>query len=252
MNRKIKQASALAVGLLLLLSLAGAALAQDEPSSELERKVRALAPGATSIAISETPLEGILQVQLNNEIYYATEDARYLLIGRILDLDTRVNITDLAKSAIRMDLLADMDTSQQISFTPTETKHELLVFTDIDCGYCRKLHSQIDEYLAEGIAISYAAFPRAGPDSHSFEKYVSVWCADDQRDALTLAKNGDEPEPLQCENPVAEQYELGKNIGVTGTPALVTSDGTLIPGYVPPTQLKQRLDAIAAEIAPAD
>ncbi len=252
MNREIKQASALAVGLLFLLTLAGVAFAQDDTTTEIERKVRALAPGAISIAISETPLDGILQVQLNNEIYYATEDAKYLLIGRIMDLDTHVNITDLAKSAIRKDLLAGLDTSQQISFTPTEIKHELLVFTDIDCGYCRKLHNQINEYMAEGIAINYAAFPRAGPDSHSFEKFVSVWCADDQRSALTLAKNGDEPEPLQCENPVAEQYELGKSIGVTGTPALVASDGTLIPGYMPPAQLKQRLDAIEVELAQAD
>ena len=252
MNRMIKQVSALGAGLLFLAATAGVTLANDEAATEIEKKVRALAPGATSIAISETPLEGILQVQVNNEIYYASSDARYLLIGRIMDMDTRVNITDLAKSAIRKDLLVNLDSSQHISFTPIKPRHELLVFTDIDCGYCRKLHSQIDEYMAEGIAINYLAFPRAGPNSHSFEKYVSVWCADDQRNALTLAKNGDEPEALQCDNPIGDQYELGLDIGVTGTPALVTSDGTLIPGYMPPAQLRQRLEELEAALAQAD
>lgn len=238
--------------LLFSMAWAGLAMAQEDAATEIERKVRELAPSATSIAISETPIEGILQVQINNEIYYASQDAKYLLIGRILDMDTRVNITDQAKSSIRRDLLEGLDQSQQIAFSPPVPEHELLVFTDIDCGYCRKLHSQINEYMDEGIAIKYLAFPRAGPSSHSFEKFVSVWCAEDQQHAMTLAKNGEEPEPLQCDNPIEEQYELGLSIGVSGTPALVTMDGTLIPGYVPPAQLKERLVALAAAKAQAD
>jgi thiol:disulfide interchange protein DsbC len=244
MNRTIKRATGLSA--LFMLLTASAAMAQEDAATQIEKKVRALAPTATSIAISETPIDGILQVQLNNEIYYASEDARYLLIGRIMDMDTRVNLTDQAKASLRVDQIRNLDASEQITFRPENPEFELLVFTDIDCGYCRKLHTQMDEYLAEGIAISYLAFPRAGPSSHSFEKYVSVWCAEDQRSALTLAKNGDEPVPLQCENPIGDQYELGRNIGVTGTPALVTSDGTLIPGYVPPAQLKARLMALEA------
>jgi thiol:disulfide interchange protein DsbC len=252
MNRMIKQASVPGAGLLLALTVTGIAIAQDDSASLLEKKIRALAPGAGSIAISETPIEGILQVQLSNEIYYASSDAKYLILGRIMDMDTRVNITDQAKSAIRKDLLIGLDTAQQISFAPVEPEYEILVFTDIDCGYCRRLHGQIKEYMAEGIAINYAAFPRAGVASHSFKKFVSVWCADDQQAALTLAKAGDEPEPLQCENPIGDQYQLGQELGVTGTPAMITVDGTLIPGYMPPVQLKERLVKLAAQVAQAD
>jgi len=247
-----RPAPALLAVTLLTISWAATSMAEEGAATEIERKVRALAPSATSIAVSETPIEGILQVQINNEIYYASKDAKYLLIGRILDMDTQVNITDQAKASIRRGLLDGFDHSQQISFSPPHPDYELLVFTDIDCGYCRKLHSQINEYMEQGIAINYVAFPRAGPSSHSFEKFVSVWCADDQQNALTMAKNGDEPQPLQCDNPVMDQYELGLELGVSGTPALVTSDGTLIPGYVPPVQLRERLVALAAEQAPAD
>lgn len=240
-------------GWALAAGMASQAVAQDDTAtSAIETKIRALAPGVSSIAISETPLEGLLQVQVDNEIYYASDDAKYLVVGRIMDLDTKVNITDQAKSAIRKDVLVGLDASQQITFSPAEPEHELLVFTDIDCGYCRKLHNQIEEYMAEGIAIHYLAFPRAGTGSHSFEKFVSVWCADDQQAALTLAKAGEEPEPLQCENPIEDQYALGRSIGITGTPALVTADGTLIPGYVPPAQLRQRLEALETQVAQAD
>ena len=215
-----------------------------ENFTAVEEKLRSLVPNATTIAISETPIDGVLQVQINSDIVYVSKDGKYLLQGQILDLDTRDNLTDQAKAGIRRDLLEGLKRDEQISFSPDKPKYDLLVFTDIDCGYCRKLHNQIADYNDNGIAIHYMAFPRAGMGSASFDKYVSVWCAADQREALTLAKNGTDPEPQSCANPIAEQYNLGQEIGVTGTPSIVTVDGKMIPGYVPPAQLRQRLDAM--------
>ena len=160
-------------------------------------------------------------------------------------------LTEAAKAGIRKELLTGVDSSRQITFSPEEPEYELMVFTDIDCGYCRKLHAQMEEYNEQGIAISYLAFPRAGIGSRSYEKAVSVWCAENPQEAMTQAKQGVDPDPMQCDNPIAEQYQLGQQLGVTGTPALLTADGSLIPGYVPPEQLRQRLDARAAE-APSD
>ena len=244
MNRIPRTSAALLAG--VLLATAFTALAEDEAYSLVEDKIRTLVPNAKTIAVSDTPIDGILQVQINGEIVYVSSDGKYLLQGQIMNIDTRTNITDQARSGIRQGLLTGLDPDEQISFVPDNTKYDLLVFTDLDCGYCRKLHSQIDEYNAQGIAIHYLAFPRAGIGSSSYDKFVSVWCADDQKAALTLAKNGEDPEPRTCPNPVADQYELGREIGVTGTPALVTSDGTLIPGYMPPTQLRKRLEELQA------
>ena len=244
MNRFPRSIAALSVA--SLMAVMNIAVAQDSENSIVEEKIRNLVPNAQTIAISETPVSGILQVQINSDIVYVSSDAKYLLQGQIMELDTRINITDQAKSGIRQGLLVDLKKEEQISFAPEEPKYELLVFTDIDCGYCRKLHNQIAEYNEEGIAINYMAFPRAGLGSESYDKFVSVWCADDQQDALTLAKNGGEPEPKSCPNPIADQYNLGREIGVTGTPALVTSDGTLIPGYMPPAQLRERLESLQA------
>ena len=230
----------------LLTTAAYAEATEDQEFKTVQEKLRTLVPNAQTIAISETPIEGILQVQINSDIVYVTDNGQYLLQGQIMDIDTRVNITDQAKSGIRVGLLTDLDVNEQITFAPEKAKFDLLVFTDIDCGYCRKLHNQMAEYNEEGIAIHYMAFPRAGVGSASYDKFVSVWCADDQQAALTLAKGGTDPEPQKCENPIADQYALGREVGVTGTPALVTTDGTLIPGYMPPAQLRERLESLQA------
>jgi thiol:disulfide interchange protein DsbC len=219
---------------------------QEQAFDAVEAKIRTLVPNAKTIAISETPIEDLLQVQINSDIVYVTANGEYLVQGQIMNIDTRANLTDQAKSGIRLDLLTDLKQDEQITFAPEQTKYDLLVFTDIDCGYCRKLHNQMAEYNQEGIAIHYMAFPRAGIGSDSYDKFVSVWCADDQKEALTLAKNGTDPVPAKCPNPIADQYELGREVGVTGTPALVTTDGTLIPGYMPPAQLRQRLESLQA------
>lgn len=245
MNRIPLIFAALFAGLLATVAYADGV--DEKEFDAVEEKIRTLVPNARTIAISETPIEGILQVQINSDIVYVTTDGQYLLQGQIMDIDTRTNITDQAKSGIRMDLLTGLDATEQITFAPEKPKYDLLVFTDIDCGYCRKLHNQMAEYNEEGIAIHYLAFPRAGIGSGSYDKFVSVWCADNQKQALTLAKNGSDPEPKKCPNPIAEQYDLGRELGVSGTPALVTSDGTLIPGYMPPATLRKRLEAMAAE-----
>ena len=164
-------------------------------------------------------------------------------------METREDITEGAKSEIRKELMVDIDQESQIVFAPEEPSYELTVFTDIDCGYCRKLHAQVPEYNENGISIRYMAFPRAGIGSRSYEKAVTVWCADDPQQAMTDAKAGEEMAPVQCDNPVAEQYQLGQAMGVSGTPALLTADGQLIPGYVPPSQLRERLERMNAEAA---
>jgi thiol:disulfide interchange protein DsbC len=234
-----------------LLTASMVAQAQDNFSA-VEERIRALAPNAQSIAISETPIAGILMVQIGGDIVYATADGKFLIQGRVVNMDTQEDLTEVAKSEVRRELLAGMDTSKQITFSPENPEYELTVFTDIDCGYCRKLHAQVEEYNQSGIAIHYMAFPRAGIGSRAYEKAVSVWCAADQQSAMTQAKQGADPDPAQCENPIAEQYQLGIALGVTGTPALLTNDGTLIPGYVPPAQLRERLDKMTGVEAAAE
>jgi len=193
-----------------LLLLAFSAVADDY---QLVRdRLESLVSGDSDISIAESPLAGVLQVRLGSEIIYMSDDGRYLLQGRMLDLDTRQDLTDAAMSNVRKDLVAGIDGGSLISYGKDDLDFEVIVFTDVDCGYCRRLHEQVTEYNDAGIRIRYAAFPRAGVGSQTHQKMVSVWCADDQHSAMDLAKAGETPAPAECKSPVTDLYKLGRQL----------------------------------------
>ena len=174
---------------------------------------------------------------------YVSNDGKYLLQGSLIDLNTRVDISEERRDGIRLDAINELGEDKMIVFPAKEQKHVITVFTDIDCGYCRKLHAEMDKYNEEGITVRYLMFPRAGVDSPSYKKAVTVWCSKDQLDAMTRAKNGENLPNLTCDNPIQEEYELGQLIGVRGTPAIVMDDGGMLPGYVPAARLAKALEA---------
>ncbi len=198
-------------------------------------------------SIEASPVPGLYEVLIGARLYYVSADGRYFIQGKMTDIETGVDLTETKVSAARKKLIDNVGEDKMIVFGKGDEKHTINVFTDIDCGYCRKLHSQIDEYNDKGIRVRYLFYPRAGVNSESGRKAVSVWCADDRKKALSEAKQGKALAQKNCSNPVADEYALGKVVGVTGTPALVLENGELIPGYIPPARLRRLLDAKASE-----
>lgn len=226
----------------------GAASAGEDSAGDVgvvRHALENLVPGLEPDTIRPSPLAGLYEVMYGPRIYYVSSDGRYLIQGDLVDLETRENLTEASSSKARLKSLGEVGEDKMVVFAPEppgHIKHVITVFTDIDCGYCRKLHSQMAEYNKEGIEIRYLLFPRAGIGSPSYEKAVSVWCSDDRRAALTEAKQGKPIENKKCEDPVAQHMHLGELMGVTGTPALILESGELLPGYVPPARLAAFLD----------
>lgn len=222
--------------------LAWMGLVQASDTNAIKDKLAEIMPGVTIESIQPLDNTGLYEAIINGEIVYFSKDARYVFQGDVISLEKRQNITELKRVDLRKQTLASVDDAEMIVYEPKKTEYTLTVFTDIDCGYCRKLHEQMAEYNALGIRIRYMAFPRAGVDSESYDKAVDVWCAKDRNQALTDAKNGIEVNSETCKAPVQAQYELGKRLGVSGTPALFLESGELLPGYIPPKRLKEILD----------
>jgi len=193
-------------------------------------------------AIKPAPVEGWYEVARGSAIGYISEDARYLFDGDLIDLQNKVNLTEKRRNDWRKTKIASIDEDQMIIFEPKKATHTVTVFTDVDCGYCRKLHSQIDEYLAEGIRVRYVFYPLRGEKAPSYHTAENVWCADDRQQALTLAKQGKKVEEKQCETPVAQHLQTGIELGIRGTPGIISEDGRLLPGYMPPKTLLSELD----------
>jgi thiol:disulfide interchange protein DsbC len=202
--------------------------------------------------VRPSPLKGIYEIQAGMNFGYVSADGEYLIEGDLVRLSTGEAITEKARKVVRLDAIKKIGVDNMIVFAPPadQIKHTITVFTDLDCGYCRMLHSQIADYNAKGIAVQYAFFPRTGPNTESFYKAENVWCSADKKAALTQAKAGAAiPDAPKCKNPVLDQYNIGASIGVRGTPSIVLEDGEMIPGYQPPDQLAQVLDGKAAKSA---
>lgn len=214
--------------------------------SEAEQRIRArlqgLVPQAPD-AILPTELDGLYEVVFGPKSYFMSADGKYLIEGDIIDLDRRESITEDRKRQARLPILQGINVADTIVYPAVgETKHVVTVFTDIDCGYCRRLHSGMQAMNEMGIEIRYLAFPRAGVGSSSYQKAVSVWCSEDRNAAMDRAKQSQPVETRNCDHPVDEHLALVEQLGITGTPALFFSDGTHIPGYMPPDKLLAELE----------
>lgn len=203
-------------------------------------------------AVRASPLPGIYEIQSGINFGYVSTDGEYLIEGDLVKLSTGETLTENNRKLARLAAVNKLGVENMIVFAPPadQIKHTITVFTDVDCGYCRMLHSQIADYNAKGIAIRYVFFPRTGPNTESFFKAEAVWCSADRKAALTQAKLGAViTNAPKCKDPVLDQYNTGASIGVRGTPSLILEDGEMIPGYQPPDQLAQVLDGKAAKVA---
>ena len=221
----------------------GWALASDDATLDKVRaKMNAMLEEIKPENVDRSPVDGWYTVHKGSIVAYVSEDGRYLLQGDLIDLDNQVNLSEQARSDARRQVLASIADDQTIMFSPADVKHTVTVFTDVDCTYCRKLHGQIDEYLAEGIEIRYMLYPRNGPASRSWSTSEDVWCASDRSVALTAAKLDRDFKTNKCDaSTISKHYMLGQNVGLSGTPAIVFDDGTMISGYLPPASLASRL-----------
>lgn len=224
-----------------------AAVGKPAPGEAAARKaVAALAPGAKDVSVRPAPIPGMTEVDADGQIAYVTNDGKYLFAGNIIDVASKRDLTELTRSAKRREMIGKLSSNQMVVFAPPHPKYTVTVFTDVDCAFCRKLHSQIADYNKAGIAVDYLFFPRSGIGSPSYDKAVSVWCSANRQQALTDAKKGMALPKATCANPVKQDYELGLQFGLEGTPAIYAADGTTIGGYLSPAEMKEKLDQLAA------
>ena len=225
------------------------AIAEDDAQLELVRqKVDEMFDMIEPENVYTSPVEGWYTIQRGSIIAYISGDGRYLLQGDLIDLDQQLNLSEATRTDARRKLMATVTDDEVIAFTPSEVKYSVTVFTDVDCSYCRRLHSQIEEYMAHGIEIRYLLYPRNGPASPSWNTAEEVWCANDRADALTRAKLDKDFKTSNCDSTIVQDhYVIGRDVGLNGTPAIVFDDGTLVAGYLPPDQLAARLEQNAAQ-----
>ena len=228
----------------ILYASIGMAADATSASKKLVDALRNEMPNLPIEGVHATPIDGLYGVELTGgQVLYGSEDGRFFIAGDMYRLSPEVtNLSEARRALKRKDLLSDVPAEDLVVFSPSgETKTHVTVFTDVDCGYCRKLHQEVADINALGIEVRYMAYPRQGLNTPTYDKIVSAWCAKDPNAAITALKAGQDIPAATCENPVAKQYEIGQQVGVTGTPAIVTAGGNLLPGYLPAAELAARI-----------
>ncbi len=246
--------------ILALLALSSSVFASDNPfsNSDSQQIPSAVTDTAKKIfgeeaskKVAPTPLTGLYEVIVGNgDVLYITKDGGHIIAGNVFEAGTGKNLTKERQNELRQDAnprrekaMNAVDETEMVVFAPEgETKYTVNVFTDVDCGYCAKFHKERHKLNEGGVKVRYLAFPRAGVKSATYKTMVSVWCAADRQQAMTDAKARIKVKSAKCKNPVKDQLELGQSIGITGTPAMVLSDGELVPGYMPAKNLISLLE----------
>ncbi|WP_394131174.1 bifunctional protein-disulfide isomerase/oxidoreductase DsbC [Shewanella maritima] len=238
----MKMTKALAVvAALIFAPLATAATATGSDEAQLKQ---ALADnlGVEVHSISDAPINGLYQAITDRGVLYISADGSKLFHGNIYDLNQRMkNLTDAALAGPRLEMMQPFE-DDMLVYKAKNEKHVVTIFTDVDCGYCRKLHAEMDDYNDLGITVRYLAFPRRGVPSANADEMQAVWCAKDPLKAMTDAKAGGNVKAASCDIDIAGQYKLGQTFGISGTPAIVLENGSIVPGYQPPQQLLQTLE----------
>ena len=220
------------------------AFAADDTEKVVRDAFRKISPTAKPTSVTPSELPGFYQVLVDATVYFVSSDGKYLVRGNVFDIASKQDLGERQLAALRKSTLEKIPASKELVFAPKNPKYTVTVFTDVDCPYCREFHKKIAEYNNLGIAVNYVFFPlpmHPGAD----KKAEAVWCSGDRNASYTEAMNGKDPGGKTCGNPIAEMTELGKSMGVDGTPAVFTSEGDHIGGYVPPDQLIKRLDQLA-------
>jgi thiol:disulfide interchange protein DsbC len=230
-----------------MLALAGSALAA--PPAE-KPDIRAEIARRLDIKVEDvrpSPIDGLYEVQSGTEVGYVSADGRFYVDGDVFDMTSRHNLTEDRRKSGRLALLSTIKDADAIVFAPSgPVRHTLTVFTDVDCTYCRQMHKEIAEFNRLGFRVRYLMFPRNGPDTDAWRKAEAVWCSPDRQEALTRAKRGEALKSARCETPIAAQYELGRKLGIHGTPGIFTDTGEYLAGYMPPASMAEHLSVPAA------
>ena len=222
-------------GVLCILFLSFSSQADD--TDKLKQQLQKRLSEIVITDLKPAPIPGLYEMVFGTRVAYVSADGQYMLMGDLIDLDGRRNLTAQRRGSLVLKSIDALGEANMIVMGPAKPKRTLTVFTDVDCPYCARLHQEVPKLTQAGVKVRYLLFPRAGKDSDTYRRSVAVWCSKDRVQALGIAKNGGKLEMKTCTNPVDEHVRLGHEVGVEGTPTIVMDDGRVLPGYAPAAEL---------------
>jgi thiol:disulfide interchange protein DsbC len=228
---------------LLLSAILLASVSAHAGEAQIRKAITGKFPGAQIASVSKTPYGGLYEVVIDGEVIYASDDGKYLVMGNIIDLATRRNLTAARTAKLNEVKWATLPLDKAIKEVRGDGSRKLAVFSDADCPFCRKLEPELEKL--NNVTIYTFLYPIEGLHPQAIPLSKQIWC---EKDRLKAWKDymlrGQKPKSNgDCANPVDEVVALGNKLRVTGTPTIIFENGQRVPGFVPGDKLDQMLAA---------
>lgn len=231
----------------LFLAHAAHADSHADALAKVKEHMQRVLPNFEVDTVRDAPIPGFYEVAIGTRLMYLSEDGQYMILGDVVDTAKMANLTEARRAELVADKINGVKADDMIVIGPSDAEHFVTVFTDVDCPYCAKFHRDVPALNEAGVQVRYLLFPRSGIGSKSYKRAVGVWCSEDRIKTVGIAKMGGEVAETECDNPVVSHLKLGREVGISGTPAIVLDDGRMIPGYVPPNKLLHELGMAASK-----
>jgi thiol:disulfide interchange protein DsbC len=235
---KLFSTLALTYSLALLTGLANAQ-SDQQVRSELQKKLGA----NTKIkSVSASPIPGIYEVLVGNEVVYTDANSKYLIQGEIIELATGKNITEQRQADLNRIKWSELNPSNALKFVRGNGSRQMAVFSDPNCGYCKRLDKSLQQL--DNVTIYTYLIPILSPDSA--QKSKQIWCsADPQKSYIDWMINGITPSgKSDCSTPLDKNMAFAKTYGITGTPTIFFTDGSRFPGAVQITDIEKKFNSL--------
>lgn len=223
------------------------AVAASTPAApEIVARLKSLYPNTQFASMSQSPIAGLTEVVMGENVAYVDGSGRYFLFGHVYDMQEGKDLTAAlpAKLSPSIDFAA-LPLEDAIVNVQGSGKRKLAVFSDPDCPYCQQLAKALVQL--NDVTIYTFLMPLDELHPNARKRSVAVWCAPDRSSAwLALMERGIAPKHANCKNPLERNAALASRLGVHGTPAMFAEDGRRMAGTAPASRLDAFLNATVA------
>jgi thiol:disulfide interchange protein DsbC len=237
MTKNLKHVS---IGL-LILGMASSVFALNEKQIRTEIQKR-LGTSANVRNVTPSPIPGLFEVQVNNEIFYTDSNAKYLIQGEMVELASGNNLTAKRQEDINRIKWSELPQAQAFKVVRGNGSRQIAVFSDPNCGYCKRLEKTLQQL--DNVTIYNYLIPILSADSALKSK--QIWCAADQQKVWNdwMLNNLGPSGKSDCANPIDKNLTLAKNYGINGTPTIFFTDGSRFPGAVQLADIEKKLASL--------
>jgi thiol:disulfide interchange protein DsbC len=212
----------------------------SQDADAVKAALRKKFPDAPIDAVRKIPYGNLYEVVGNGEIFYTDDKTTYLLVGTLVDVKTKENVTEVRQRTLNAVKFDTLPFDQAIKIVRGNGARKVAILEDPNCGYCKRFERDLQGI--SDITVYVFLYPILSPDS--IEKSKAIWCSADPGKVWLdhMTKNASIAGEGKCNTAAIDKsLAFGKEKRVSGTPTIFFEDGERVPGAMPIAQFEKKI-----------